>query len=112
MTPPRTVCQLLDGDTSLRLYKPQVRFLVSLRLATQRPSMFFSYLTIALTALSLVSAAPTPSEGTDLQKRAPVQIVRNCVNSGQVALTFDGEQAFPGRLSPLTSRRRHLPVRR
>lgn len=56
--------------------------------------MFFSYLTIALAALSLplIAAAPTPlSDGASLEKRAPVQIVRNCVNSGQVALTFDGK---------------------
>lgn len=55
--------------------------------------MFSSWITIALGALvtsSIVSAAPTGlSNGTDLHKRAPVQIVKNCVNSGQVALTFD-----------------------
>jgi hypothetical protein len=55
--------------------------------------MFSSWITIALGALitsSIVTAAPTGlPNGTDLHKRAPVQIVRNCVNSGQVALTFD-----------------------
>lgn len=56
--------------------------------------MFASWISIALSALaasSVVTAAPTglAINGTDLQKRAPVQIVRQCVNSGQVALTFD-----------------------
>ncbi|KAJ9099381.1 hypothetical protein QFC20_005734 [Naganishia adeliensis] len=51
--------------------------------------MFLSYLTLALATLCLSLIAAAPINGTDLHKRAPVQIVRNCVNSGQVALTFD-----------------------
>lgn len=61
--------------------------------------MIASWISIALSALaasSVVTAAPTglSTNGTDLQKRAPVQIVRQCVNSGQVAMTFDDGQSY------------------
>jgi hypothetical protein len=88
-----------DGDPSVveeghYITSGKPSLLVPARPHRQNFTMFFSYLTIALTALLLphVAAAPTPlSDGASLEKRAPVQIVRNCVNSGQVALTFDGK---------------------
>lgn len=60
-------------------------------IAGQNLTMFLSYLTLALATLCLSLIAAAPINETGLHKRAPVQIVRNCVNSGQVALTFDGK---------------------
>jgi hypothetical protein len=51
-------------------------------------------------AIPAPATAPVPELGwhnhTDptLSKRASTQIIRQCTNSGQVALTFDGKLSF------------------
>lgn len=52
--------------------------------------MLFKTLSISLALVSAVTAAPT-----SLNKKAGVQVIDNCYNSGQVALTFDGEYNLP-----------------
>jgi hypothetical protein len=57
-------------------------------------AMFAKWMTTALTVLAasplLATAAPAPVDPDNhLTKRAWPTIVNNCVNSGQVALTFD-----------------------
>ena len=54
-----------------------------------------------LAALSLVAAAPLQ------KKQYGVEVINNCYQSGQVALTFDGEPLMP-LLSPLRPRLQSL----
>lgn len=56
--------------------------------------MFANWMTAVLAVLAaspiLTSAAPAyPNSDKHLEKRDPVTVVNNCINSGQVALTFD-----------------------
>jgi peptidoglycan/xylan/chitin deacetylase (PgdA/CDA1 family) len=51
--------------------------------------MQFRTFIAALSAIASVSAAAIPTNSTSFAKRATVQTIDTCANSGQIALTFD-----------------------